>query len=117
MLSDRCLRTIDELLNSVTPPLREVVDSLATGRGCPESKGGTYSTCSGPRFENRSQNPMPTQVRTVVDHLDGSSEAGEWFPEDSPEALASMQALVRKQTEPGFAIRWEKREAESAGTE
>jgi hypothetical protein len=60
---------------------------------------------------------MPTQVRTVVDHLDGSSEAGEWFPEDSPEALASMQALVRKQTEPGFAIRWEKREAESAGTE
>ena len=65
-------------------------------------------------FRGRLLSSMPTLVRTVVDHLDGSSEAGEWFPEGSDEALEAMRALVRKQTVPGFAVRWEKREAESA---
>lgn len=63
---------------------------------------------------------MPIQIRTVVDHLDGSSEASEWFPEGSAEALEAMQAIIHKQEIAGFAVRREKREvpeAEAAGTE
>ena len=63
---------------------------------------------------------MPIHIRTVVDHLDGSTEATEWFPEGSPEALEAMQKVIHKQTVPGFAVRREKREipgAEAAGTD
>lgn len=63
---------------------------------------------------------MPIQIRTVVDHLDGTTEASEWFPEGSAEALEAMQAIIHKQTAQGFAVRREKREVpetEAAGTD
>lgn len=53
---------------------------------------------------------MAIQIRTVVDHLDGTTEASEWFPEGSAQALEAMQAIIHKQTAQGFAVRRERRE-------
>ena len=52
------------------------------------------------------QKPMSRKVRAVVHTPHGCSERTAWFPEGSPDAIAAMEELVRKQTTL-YAASWE----------
>jgi len=51
--------------------------------------------------------PMHRQrVRAVVTTQYGCSERSDWYPDESPQVIAAMEALVKKQTGV-FSVSWE----------